>query len=63
LDYFQIKDYWEPVDKFTIWGPFQTLIYDPILGTIRINSKKESGKAEREFTAYVISTYTLAKRK
>jgi hypothetical protein len=63
LGYFQIKDYWEPVYKFTVWGSFQTLIYDPILATIGINSKKEAGKAEREFTAYVISTYALAKIK
>ena len=63
LDYFQVKDYWETVDKFTVRDPFQTLNYDLILATIGINSKKEAGKAEREFAAYVTSAYALAKNK
>jgi hypothetical protein len=33
------------------------------LVTIGINSKKEAGKVEREFTAYVISANALAKNK
>jgi len=60
LVYFQVKEYWEPVDKFTVRDPFQTLTSDPILARIGMNSKKEAGKAEREFTAYVISAYVLA---
>lgn len=63
LGYFQVKDYWELVDKFTVRDPFQSLTYDPVLATIGINSNKEAGKAEREFTAYVILAYTLAKNK
>jgi hypothetical protein len=53
----------EPVEKFTDWDQFESLLSKLLSPRIEINSEVEADKEERDFTASVASAYRLSKCK
>jgi hypothetical protein len=63
LDHVTITNLSDPVEKFTDWDRFQSLVSDLVSPRIQINSGVEANKAEREFTASRTSAYRLTTSK
>jgi hypothetical protein len=55
LDHIRTRNLSEPVDKFTDWEWFQSLVSELISPIIRINLGEEANKAVLDFTASVAS--------
>jgi hypothetical protein len=49
----------DPVDKFTEWEQFESLVSESISPRIQINFGDEADKADCDFTAFISSVYTL----
>jgi hypothetical protein len=63
LDHVKIRNFSEPIEKFTDLDRFQSLASDLISPRIEINSEVEADKVARDFTASVASAYRLATSK
>jgi hypothetical protein len=59
----KIRNLSEPIEKFTDWDRFQSLISEFISPKIKINSGVEADKAAHNFITCIASVYRLSTRK
>jgi hypothetical protein len=59
----KIRNLSEPVEKFTDWDRFQSLVSELISSRMEINSEVEADKAAYDFTASIASPYRLSTSK
>jgi hypothetical protein len=59
MDHVRKAKFSEPLEKFTNWGRFQSLVSDLLSPRIEVNSSVEADKAARDYTASIASAYRL----
>jgi hypothetical protein len=57
LDHVRTRNLSDPLEKFTDWVRFQSLVSDLASARTQINSEVEADKAARDFTASVTSHF------
>jgi hypothetical protein len=63
LDHIRTRNFLYPVDNFTFWEQFQSLVSELISPTAPINSEEEAYKATRDFTVSIASAYRISTSK
>jgi hypothetical protein len=63
LDHVRTRNLSDPVNKFTDWERFQSLVSKLISPRMQINSWEKADKADRDFTASMTSAYRLSTSK
>jgi hypothetical protein len=57
LDHIKTRNLPDPVDKFTDWERFQSLVSELISPRIQINTVEEANKSTRNYIASITSAY------
>jgi hypothetical protein len=63
LNHIRTRNLSNPVDKFTDWEGFQSLVSELISPRSQINSRKDANKAARDFAISIASAYKLSTSK
>jgi hypothetical protein len=63
LDHVKIRNFSNPIEKFTDWDRFQSLASELISPKIEIKSGVEADKTARDFSASIASEYRLSTSK